>query len=213
MPRLDIALERLRKGGVDRAWVQADDDRAIVAAPFFDRDRADHLIQRGLGGAVAMPAAELVVRDAADACRQHCEHAATGPRHQRQEMLCDHGGPDRIDREDARHPAGIKLLQRLFRAKLSFMQEPGCDDDQDGGRAVRHQGRRSRDAGLIFEIEVLLARTRPGKAVDLVERALFDQRGLERPADPAGGADNDGNATHPRTNCQRSGSLASASKR
>src|SRR3569623_2280409 len=57
----DIALERPGKIGVDRAGVQRDDDRTIVAALLLARQRAHRHVERGLRRAIAVPAAELVV--------------------------------------------------------------------------------------------------------------------------------------------------------
>ena len=71
---LDIALERLRQRGVDRAGMECHDDAAIVATLFLDRERTHQLIERGLRGAIAVPAAELIVRNAPDARRQDGKH-------------------------------------------------------------------------------------------------------------------------------------------
>jgi len=51
-----------------------------------------------------------------------------------------------------------------------------------------------------------------GEAVHDIECALFDQRGLKRPADPAARADDNRRAAHAREKVQRSPSLACGSK-
>ena len=46
--------------------MERDDQPAIVAALVLYRERADELVERGLRRAIAIPAAQAVVGDAAD---------------------------------------------------------------------------------------------------------------------------------------------------
>ncbi|MCY1172690.1 hypothetical protein D9M73_128330 [compost metagenome] len=193
--------------------MQGNDDRPIVAALFLDRDTAHQHVERRFRGAIAMPSAQLIVRNAADSRGERGEHRAPGLGHDRQEMLGDERRADRVDRIGFGQPGGIKLAHRLFRAALARVQQAGGDDHQRGSRACGDMRRGCRNAGFVEQIEMLRAAARAREAVHLLERRFLDQRRLQRRANAARGPDDDCRAGHARVNRQRSGVLSAASKR
>ena len=79
--------ERLREPRRHRAGMQRDAGGLRMRALEFDRRRVDDLIERGLGGAIAVPAAQMIVADAADARRQRGEDRLALAREARREMF------------------------------------------------------------------------------------------------------------------------------
>ena len=96
----------------------------------FDGGGTYQLIERGLGGPVAVPAAETVVADRAHAGRQGGEHRLAVSRHQRQEVFHQQGRSDRIDGEGMGQVPGIELAIGLLGHEFIVMQEAGGIEDQ-----------------------------------------------------------------------------------
>lgn len=193
----DVALERLAQLRVDGAGVQTDDDPARAGAGEFDRGGPHEHIERRLRRAVAVPAAELVVADAADARRENREDAAAVRRQERKEMLGDDRGTDGVDGEGAGEPGRIEVGQRLFGAFRVVVEKAGRDDDEVGTRG--EPAGRGGDAVLVRDADMVGAGAGARQGADLVVRVFVAQGLDERRADAAGRADDDRRAGQ-RTN-------------
>ena len=85
-------------------------ERLAVAPRQLDRGRAHQLVERGLGRAVGVPAAQRVVTDAAHSGREEGRQTRPLPRQQRQEMAHHQRRADGVDREAVRQRIGVQVL-------------------------------------------------------------------------------------------------------
>ena len=73
-----------RQGRGRGAWVQQGDADLGQTPPPFERQGGQQLVLGRLGGAIGIPAAQLVIADAANARRERCAHGTPLLGHQRQ---------------------------------------------------------------------------------------------------------------------------------
>ena len=132
-----------------------------LVAAHFDGSGLDQHVQRGLGGAVAVPAAETVVADAADLGREHGEHAALAVE-QPAEVAQQQRRAKGVDLEGGEQLLLVDVSKAFFRHELGAMQHAGGVDDQVKRPLPRHRVRGLFDAGGIGKIKRRLGRATQG---------------------------------------------------
>ena len=120
--RLDVALERARQFGIGGAGMQCHDGGLRMAQAAFVGQRAHELVQRRLGGAVAVPPAQAVIADAADHGRDGGEDEPFLASLGGQQRACRHQGADAVHFEQARQVVGLALREGLLGAKVALVQ-------------------------------------------------------------------------------------------
>ncbi|VVT23145.1 hypothetical protein RV134_320097 [Roseovarius sp. EC-HK134] len=113
---------------LNRARMQRHANRPSVTAPQFNRAGVDHLIQRRLGRAIAIPTAETIVANRPHPRRECGKDRPPLARQKAQAVLEHQGRPHAIERELIQHRLRAHLPQRLFRRGPGNFQ-----------RASRHQ--------------------------------------------------------------------------
>ncbi|MEI5668223.1 hypothetical protein WBO78_23510 [Bosea sp. CCNWLW174] len=94
----------------DSAGMQGQGD-SIWPRPFqLDREGADQLIERGLGGPVCRPSTQAIVLDRSDAGQARGKDRATLPRQQRDESLAIRAGPMALTANSLAKAAGSIAL-------------------------------------------------------------------------------------------------------
>ena len=191
-PGRNIALERLAQLSVDGAGVQRHDDRPVILARPLDRQVADHHVERRLGRAIAVPAAQPVVRNAANPGGEGGESENFLAVHQRQEIFGDQRRPDRIHLIILQEPVCIELAQAFFRSPLVMVEQAGGDEQHRGrDMAVLDPLRRIANACFRCQVDPNRAALRPGKANDAGKAAIQFQLVGDCRANPAIGAEDD----------------------
>ena len=104
--------------------MECDANRFRLPAPELNGSGSHELIERGLGGPVAVPAAQVIVADAADPGRQCGEHSLSLARQQGKHVLHDQGRPDRVEREGTRNLRRLKLVPAFFRTVSLSCRKP-----------------------------------------------------------------------------------------
>ena len=118
----------------------------------FDRGRAQQHVQGGLRGAVGGPAAETVVGDATDPGGQRCEQGPGLSPQQRQEVLGQQHGADRIDAKYLEHHVCVDASQALLRLDLAAVQQAAGYDDRIDRAVGGHCGGGGTNAVLVSEV-------------------------------------------------------------
>ena len=125
---------------------RADADDVAAAARPLDCERPRVHVLGRLGGAIRVPAAQAIVLDAADACRQARKDGPVRMRQQRLEMPGYQQRSDRVDRKCAGQRLRAHVGQPLLRpqARGGVVQDPGAVDDevQTGDRMCGRRGGR-----------------------------------------------------------------------
>ena len=124
------SLERLAEIRRDGAGMQRDAGSQRVRPRQFDAERLDDHVERRLRGAIAVPAAQPVVADAADPRGERSEHGRPVPGEKRQEVPGDERRAGRIDGEVALERGARKLAIALLRHDAVGVEEPGRDDHE-----------------------------------------------------------------------------------
>ncbi len=150
----DVGLEGFGEAGVDGAGVEADADLLLVSAGGFDGEVADQHVEGGFGGAIAVPAAEAIVFEAADAGGECCEDGAVLGAEERQEVLGDEGRADGVEGECFVKVVGVEASVGFFGFDGFVMQDAGGADDEVQGRIGFGDGCGVFDRGLVGEIEL-----------------------------------------------------------
>ena len=101
--------------------MQRQQDRSGIDAGGFDGSGFQQHIERGLGTAIAIPATEAVIANAAHPRRQHCHHCALTIQQWR-EVAQHQRRADGIDVKTARQALRIEFGQPLLRTQALAMQ-------------------------------------------------------------------------------------------
>ena len=141
-------------GGVDRSRVEPDEDAPAGGCGQLDRQRADDLVERRLGRAIADPAAEPVVADRPDPRRQAPRSRCAGraPATGRKCRMTS-AGPVALTRNRRSSAAPSIVAQALLGPHAVAMKQAGGDDDQVERAARRRAPRRRLDRGVVLKVE------------------------------------------------------------
>ncbi len=101
-----------------------------MAAPQFNRAGVDHLVERGLGGAIAIPAAKTVVADRTHPRRERRKYRPPLAWQKPDTVLEHKRWPHAIERELIQHRLSTHLPQRFFRRGTADFQRPCRHEDQ-----------------------------------------------------------------------------------
>ena len=117
--------------------MQRQQDRSGIDAGGFDGSSFQQHIERRLGTAIAIPATEAVIANAAHPRRQHCHHCALTIQQWR-EVAQHQRRADGIDVKTARQSLRIEFGQPLLRTQALPVQAAGCVQDEMK-RSLRRQ--------------------------------------------------------------------------
>lgn len=105
-------------------------DGVLSASRQLYRSGFHDLVERGFGGAVGHPTAQVVVPDRADACRQAHEETPFVARQMPHEMLENQSRADSVQGELFGHGTRVKTAQGFFRPLPFNFQRPCCIKNQ-----------------------------------------------------------------------------------
>ena len=195
----NAALKGFGERSVHGSGVQADAKRLLAVARHLYGQTADRHVERCLGRAVAVPATQPVVADAADPGGEGGEDRLAVAGQQRQEVPGDQSRADGVDLKGAGQRLACQHAIAFLRLQIgAVMQNSAGDDDQIEGAVLACAFGGCRDGGLVIVVETAggdLGSAGKGaarKGVDLRDRGIGSQVPDEGTPDTARGADDGG---------------------
>lgn len=119
----------------------------------LDCEGAHQLIEGSLRGAIAVPAAKMVVLDASDPRRQNCEYALASLRQERQQMLGHKRRANGIDPKAPGKMLWIKSTIGLLRLERRVMEDPCRHQDEAQRCTIRDLLSCRSNAELVLDID------------------------------------------------------------
>ena len=152
--RRDPALERGRKRRIDSARMQAYTDSLRMRPGEFDGRGSKQHVECGLGGPIAVPAAEPIVLDAPHPRGKRCKNGFLRSPQQRQKMLGDQRRANRVDGQALAEVGGRELSEALFWLQSSVVQDArGNEDEVEPVRLAGNRAGGCFDRCLVGEVE------------------------------------------------------------